>query len=65
MDTWLDERGVVVLKLFNNTSDNDALTREACMIDAIGMIINYYCNRIKGRGPDQTSGLTIKIIDLS
>ena len=39
MDIWLDGYGVIILQVFNNTSDSEARTREAAMIDAIGMII--------------------------
>ena len=39
MDIWLDRYGVVILQVFHNTSDSEASTREAAMIDAIGKII--------------------------
>ena len=40
MDIWLDRFGVVILPVFHNISDSEALTREAAMIDAIGMKIS-------------------------
>ena len=39
MDIWLARYGVIILQVFYNTSDSEACTREAAMIDAIGMII--------------------------
>ena len=39
MDIWLARCGVIILQVFHNTSNSEAFTREAAMIDAIGMII--------------------------
>ena len=41
MNIWLDGGGPVVLKVFENIHNCEAITREAAMIDAIGKCIVY------------------------
>ena len=36
LDIWSSGRGVMSLHLFNNTTAQEAFTREACVIEAIG-----------------------------
>ena len=36
-DIWKDKHGVIILQVFHNTSDSEAFTREAAMIDVIGI----------------------------
>ena len=36
LDIWSSGRGVMSLHLFHNTTAQEAFTREACMIEAIG-----------------------------
>jgi hypothetical protein len=38
LDIWSDNAGVVSLDCFQNAISDDALTREASMIDAIGKV---------------------------
>lgn len=46
VDIWLDKYGVIILPVFHNTSSSEAFTREAAMIDAIGIWSLYLCNII-------------------
>ena len=36
LDLWDAGRGVISLQIFHNTTSEEAFTREACLIDAIG-----------------------------
>ena len=36
LEIWCANRGVVSLQLFHNTTADEAFTREACLIEAIG-----------------------------
>ena len=36
LDIWSAGFGVISLQLFHNTTANEAFTREACIIEAIG-----------------------------
>jgi hypothetical protein len=47
MDIWLDKCGVIILQVFHNTSDSEACTREAAMIDAIGIILMIFIMTLK------------------
>lgn len=46
LDIWRDKKGVVCLHVFINTIQEEAFTREAAMIDALGT--NYLSNCNKG-----------------
>ena len=41
MDIWSAGRGVMSLQLFHNITAEEAFTREACLIDAIGTRILF------------------------
>ncbi|XP_030373219.1 ankyrin repeat and LEM domain-containing protein 1 [Scaptodrosophila lebanonensis] len=46
LDIWRQQRGVLLLRGFRNIGSDDAHTREAAMIDALGM--NHLTNRRQG-----------------
>ena len=51
LDIWSTGRGVVALHVFNNQSETEAFTREACCIDAIGLANLTNMRKGDTRGP--------------
>lgn len=54
LDIWSSGHGVMSLHLFNNTTAQEAFTREACMIEAIGL--NMLTNIQKGHAHGEVAG---------
>ena len=57
-DIWRTKKPVLILMIFQNVVAEDACTREACMIDAIGK--NKLCNEISGSYYGTASTLTVR-----